>query len=348
MARRGGADSDDGSLLQHSQQLHLSGGGQFPDLVQEQGAAVRRREVPGTRPVGAGERALLVAEQLRLHQLGRQRAAVDGDERTAAARARLVDGARHQLLAGSGLSFQKNGHGARRHATSAQNDALHDRAPMDDLVELGSLRGQTGAQTLQLTIGLTEQVRQEVRRDVEGDRSGADSMLSRRLDHRRGKPRLRQDDPDRGHGRCAWAQVKGERGAPLGGERLRACPHRRAVDLAELGGAGELLREQADLGAAGTRLKPADVRGSLVTVIGEQQRGVEPPGIQGLSDRTDAGRVARFHGVQVRMTDPSDENLVHSRDRNISSAKTTNLALEQGAARSWLLPVPRSLTCPRR
>ena len=52
----------------------------------------------------AGERALLVAEQLALHQAGRDRRAVDLHERSLAARALVVDGAGDQLLAGAGLA----------------------------------------------------------------------------------------------------------------------------------------------------------------------------------------------------------------------------------------------------
>ena len=54
--------------------------------------------------VRAGEAALLVAEEFALHQFGRNRAAVDRHERTAGARALLVDQARDELLADAGFA----------------------------------------------------------------------------------------------------------------------------------------------------------------------------------------------------------------------------------------------------
>ena len=72
------------ALLQHAQQLHLERRRQLADLVEEQRAAVGRPEEAGLAlVVGAGEGALLVAEQLALEQRLGQRAAVDGDERRA-------------------------------------------------------------------------------------------------------------------------------------------------------------------------------------------------------------------------------------------------------------------------
>ena len=70
---------------------------------------------PGLRGDGAGERALLVAEQLALEQRRGNRGAVDGDERPVAARAQRVERAREQLLAGAALAAQQHrGVGRRR------------------------------------------------------------------------------------------------------------------------------------------------------------------------------------------------------------------------------------------
>ena len=57
----------------------------------------------------AGERALLVAEQLGLEQVGRDGAAVDDDERPARARAGLVDRLAQHVLAGAGLALDQHG-----------------------------------------------------------------------------------------------------------------------------------------------------------------------------------------------------------------------------------------------
>ena len=69
--------------------------------------------------VGAGERALLVAEQLALEQVLGQRGAVLADEELVAPRALIVHGRGDELLAGAGLALDEHG-GAR----------------VDDLVEL--------------------------------------------------------------------------------------------------------------------------------------------------------------------------------------------------------------------
>ena len=61
-------------------------------------------EAAGLGPRGAGEGALLVAEELALQQVLREGAAVDGDEGLAARGPLVVEGAGHQLLAGAGLA----------------------------------------------------------------------------------------------------------------------------------------------------------------------------------------------------------------------------------------------------
>ena len=79
--RLGAAQPLELALLQHAQQLDLRREVQLADLVQEQRAAVGQLEAPLLGGVGAGERPLLVAEQLRLDQVVRQRRAADLDER---------------------------------------------------------------------------------------------------------------------------------------------------------------------------------------------------------------------------------------------------------------------------
>ena len=299
-------------LVQHAEQLHLCCGRQLPDLVEEQRSAVRRHEVTGPRAVGAGERPLLVAEQLRLDQLGRQRAAIDRDEGALPTRARTMDGAGHQFLAVSRLSLQKNRDRTRRDPARTRDDALHHRAAVDDCLELGRCRRETGAQAFKLPVRLAEQIGEEIRRDVERYGSGAHAVVPRRLDQRRRKARLRQDDPDGRHGRCAGAKVEGKRGAAaLGGERLLAGADGSRVDLSELRGTGEPIPQQVYLGLACTRIDPALIAERLVPVIGEQKRNVERAGIQSLGNRPDAGRRALFRRPQIRVTDPTDEDLAH-------------------------------------
>ena len=78
-----GADRIDLALLQGAQQLDLGFERQLADLVEEQRAAVGFLELADAPVDGAGERALLVAEQDALDQVLGDGAAVDGDERLA-------------------------------------------------------------------------------------------------------------------------------------------------------------------------------------------------------------------------------------------------------------------------
>ena len=86
---------------------------------------------PGAAGLGAGEGALLVAEQFGFDQVARDRRHVDGDERTRAPLAVVVQRARDQFLAGAGFAGdhhrQVGLHQAREHAV----DVLHRRRAAD-------------------------------------------------------------------------------------------------------------------------------------------------------------------------------------------------------------------------
>ena len=75
------ADALDLALLDRAQQLRLQVVAQVADLVEEQRAARGQLELAELLADGAGERALLVAEQRALDQLAGNRREVDGDER---------------------------------------------------------------------------------------------------------------------------------------------------------------------------------------------------------------------------------------------------------------------------
>ena len=62
------ADAGEAPLLQHAQQRRLQRQRHRGDLVEEQRAAVGLLEAALAAPVGAGEGAALVAEQLALQQ----------------------------------------------------------------------------------------------------------------------------------------------------------------------------------------------------------------------------------------------------------------------------------------
>jgi hypothetical protein len=75
------------TLLQHAQQFRLQVRRHLADLVEHERAALGEFEQPHLVGVGAREGALLVAEELRLDEVLRNRGAVDLDE--GAGRARL-------------------------------------------------------------------------------------------------------------------------------------------------------------------------------------------------------------------------------------------------------------------
>ena len=102
------AERHDLAGLEHAQELGLQRDRQVADLVEEQRAAVRRGERALAIAGGAGERALDVAEQVALDQRLGRRAAVEHDERAVLARRRVVDAARHQLLAGAALAEEQH------------------------------------------------------------------------------------------------------------------------------------------------------------------------------------------------------------------------------------------------
>src|SRR5207249_378285 len=79
--------------------------------------------------------ALLVAEQLALDQVGRDRAAVDREERKLLAPRQLVDRACRDLLAGAALAAQQHGGGGRRDARQLVVQRLHRRRVADHVAE---------------------------------------------------------------------------------------------------------------------------------------------------------------------------------------------------------------------
>ena len=108
------ADALELALLEHAEQLGLGFGGHLADLVEEERAAVGQLEPADPPGDGAGEGALLVAEQLALDQPRGQGGAVDLDERLVRAPAAGVDRPGDQLLAGPGLAGDEDGGVGRR------------------------------------------------------------------------------------------------------------------------------------------------------------------------------------------------------------------------------------------
>jgi hypothetical protein len=88
----------------------------------------------------AGERALLVAEQLRFEQVFGNRGAVDGDERSVVARAERVQRPREQLLAGAALALEQHRRVGGRRAVQRLRHLLQLGVVPDDERRAAALR----------------------------------------------------------------------------------------------------------------------------------------------------------------------------------------------------------------
>ena len=133
-------------LLDHTEQLGLRLERHAADLVEEDAALVRELEQPLLGRDRAGERAPDVTKQIRLEQIRRQTAGVDGDERPVDARRIGMHRPGHQFLAGAALSLHEDGRAARRRLAHQVEHALHAGTPADDVAEAMRLRLQALAQ----------------------------------------------------------------------------------------------------------------------------------------------------------------------------------------------------------
>jgi len=115
------ADALERAVLQDAQQPHLRCGRELADLIEEQRPRVGALEPALPRRDRAGEAPLLVAEELGVHELGRDGPAVHADDRARGPRRALVDGASDHLLADARLPRDEDRHVRRRCAL----DQLH-------------------------------------------------------------------------------------------------------------------------------------------------------------------------------------------------------------------------------
>ena len=122
--RRAAADALDLALLEDAQELRLDLQRQLADLVEEERAPVGQLEEADPPGDGAGEGALLVAEELALDQPLGDRGAVDRDQRPGGAPAVRVDRAGDELLAGPALAGDEHGGVGRRHPATLSSSAI--------------------------------------------------------------------------------------------------------------------------------------------------------------------------------------------------------------------------------
>ena len=134
------ADAIELAVGEHAQQARLQVERHVADLVEEERAAVGLLEAAAARGLRAGEGAALVAEQLGLEQVLRDRRGVDRDERAAGARAVLVQGVGDQLLAGARFAGDQHRDDALAQPADGAEHVLHRRRLAEDLRHLRGRR----------------------------------------------------------------------------------------------------------------------------------------------------------------------------------------------------------------
>src|SRR6185437_11442262 len=129
------AHGPDTALLQHAQQLDLHRRTHFADFVEEYRPAAGHLKKTALVLRSAGKSALDVTEQLAFKERFRERAAVDGDKRIAAAVGARMNGARHQFLARSAFAVDQDSATGGRHGAISGLQFLNRGAFTDDVVQ---------------------------------------------------------------------------------------------------------------------------------------------------------------------------------------------------------------------
>ena len=123
------------AAFEHPQQLDLHLFLDFAQFVEKERAVVRVVEQARFGLIRSGKRPLFISEKFALHQMGRDGAAVDRHETTAAAFAQIVNGPRHQLFAGARFAVDDHVGVGGRGPENQLVDLLHGRAFAHDVAE---------------------------------------------------------------------------------------------------------------------------------------------------------------------------------------------------------------------
>ena len=175
------------AVLKGAEKLDLDVERQLADLVEEERAAIRLAELADMLLGGAGEGALLMAEEDRFDQGRGDRTAIEGDEGPGAAVAGALDGAGDEFLPDPRFALDEDGDLRCRGPPAEGDDALHGRAAGDDVGE-GQGAGGTPLHALDFALERTEAKRvldrhlEAVRRDRLDDEIGGPG--AHRGDHR--------------------------------------------------------------------------------------------------------------------------------------------------------------------
>ncbi len=117
--------------VEHAQQLHLHLGIELADLVEKNGSLIRQLEQALLRGIRSAERAAVITEQFALEQMFGQRRAAQVHPRLLRAQRIMMQGTRHQLLAGTALAGDQHGRARSRHALHHGHQAAHRLAGND-------------------------------------------------------------------------------------------------------------------------------------------------------------------------------------------------------------------------
>src|SRR5262249_54559261 len=117
--------------FQDTEELGLRPETHLGHLVEEQGPAVRQLEAAFLSCECSGESPTLMAEELVLEQILRQGGAVDRHGTMLRARGQLMDRARNELLAGTGLAEDQHIRIGRCHGLDEREDLAHRVALAD-------------------------------------------------------------------------------------------------------------------------------------------------------------------------------------------------------------------------
>ena len=137
------ADTGKPAGLEDTQQPNLHFGRHFGNFVQEQRAVLCPLEASAMQPRSSGEGALLVAEQLRLDQVGRNGAAIDGHEWRMCILAAIMDRACDELLAAPGFPGDEHRCRRGRNLLDPAIDFLHGRRTAEQVSEPTRSRART-------------------------------------------------------------------------------------------------------------------------------------------------------------------------------------------------------------
>lgn len=136
----GPAEPAERVLLEKTQQLGLQVKGHLADLVEKDRSVLRQFEQPLFATLRVGEGTLFEAEQFALQQILGDRGAVDLDESLAPPVTELMQGARHQFLAGPAFPGDQHGTVSRsRDQADAFAYLAHCLAVADHLRQLRSM-----------------------------------------------------------------------------------------------------------------------------------------------------------------------------------------------------------------